>query len=157
MEKAEVLRLIDAHDWLWQQWWPALTGLSPDQARAEVGGSFPSLLATASHMVSAELTWQARCDGQHAAPPSAEEGIAALQPSWEALALRRQAWLEQHSPQTPVSYTHSGGHSTNSVEEIVLHLTSHAHFHRGQLATQFRLLGLKPPSVHFITFFRLPG
>lgn len=156
MEKAEVLRLIDAHDWLWRQWWPALLGLPPEQAHEEVGGSFPSVFATALHMVGSELTWQTRCDGHKTETPLPED-MATLYRDWEALALRRQGWLQEHSPQALVTYAYSGGTATNQVDEIVLHLTSHAHFHRGQLATQVRLLGLKPPSAHLITFFRLPG
>ncbi|MBF6595205.1 MAG: damage-inducible protein DinB [Thermaceae bacterium] len=153
MEKAELLGLIRGHDWLWEQWWPALEALA-EQAHKEVGGSFPSVFATTAHMVASELTWQARCDGQVSA--STPKDIAGLRLDWQVLAGRRREWLEAASPLDQISYqTSTGTAYTNTVSDIALHLTSHAHFHRGQLASQFRLLGLKPPSAHLITFFRL--
>ncbi|MER3482664.1 MAG: damage-inducible protein DinB [Meiothermus sp.] len=156
MDKSELIRLVKAHNWMWERWWPALLELSPEQARKEVGGSFPSVFDTAAHMVWSEFNWQERCDraGQNTTPEP--EDMTVLKQDWEALAERRRKWLETAAPQSPVSYRTSDGKPyTTLVSDIILHMTSHAHFHRGQLVTQFRLLGLKPPSVHFITFTRL--
>lgn len=151
-----MLRLVDGHDWLWNQWWPALMQLSPKLANQQVGGSFPSVFATAAHMVASEMVWQARCEGDAAAAfPPAPENLTALGRDWEDLAQRRKAWLGQADPSSKISYKFSGGSASNSVSDIILHVTSHAHFHRGQLASQFRLLGLQPPSSHYIGFFRL--
>jgi len=156
MEKAELKRIVDANDWLWESWWPALTELSPEQARQEVGGSFASVLATTAHMVGAEMVWLERLKGHPEATfPPAPTTMQALLENWSRMATERQAWLASADPAARVSYQFTGGTATNSVAEIVLHFTGHAHFHRGQLASQFRLLGLKPPSVHFIGFFRL--
>lgn len=156
MDKAELKRIIAAHDWLWAQWWPALLALSPQQARQVVGGSFPSLSATTAHMVWAEAAWLERLRGRAPMPAPADpadlEGLYGL---WRQIAAERQDWLEHADPDTRVTYAYSGGTATNSVAEIVLHFTSHAHFHRGQLASQMRLLGLQPPSAHLISFFRL--
>ena len=156
MEQAEVIRLVEGHDWLWNQWWPALMELSPELANQHVGGSFPSVFATAAHMVASEMVWQARCEGNGAAAfPPVPENCIALKRDWENLAQRRRSWLEQADPRAKVSYNFSGGTASNTVSDIIMHLISHAHFHRGQLASQFRMLGLKPPSSHFIGFFRI--
>lgn len=88
--------------------------------------------------------------------PPAPKDMAELKRTWEALAQRRRKWLETASPQTAIHYqTSDSTPYTTPVSDIVSHMTSHAHFHRGQLAAQFRLLGLKPPSAHFITYTRL--
>ncbi|WP_448566317.1 DinB family protein [Thermus sp.] len=156
MERAEIKRIVDAHDWLWVNWWPALLELSPQQAHQEVGGSFASVFATAAHMVGAEKVWLERLLGNPEAtfPPTPAQ-MKGLHENWQQLATRRQEWLTTTDLEAKISYRFSGGTATNRVAEIVLHFTSHAHFHRGQLASQFRLLGLKPPSAHYIGFFRL--
>lgn len=156
MDKAELKRIVDANDWLWEKWWPALQGLTLEQTRQEVGGSFPSVLATTAHMVGAEAVWLERLLGNPAASfPASPTDLVDLHKSWQRLASRRQDWLTTANPEARVTYNFSGGTAVNSVAEIVLHFISHTHFHRGQLASQFRLLGLKPPSVHLIGFFRL--
>lgn len=156
MEKAELKRIVDANDWLWEKWWPALHELSPLQAHQEVGGSFANVFATATHMVGAEAVWLERLSGHPEAtfPPSPAD-MKGLDENWQQLAAKRQDWLTRADPEAKITYRFTGGIATNSVAEIVLHFTSHAHFHRGQLASQLRLLGLKPPSVHYIGFFRL--
>ncbi len=156
MDKAELKRIVDANDWLWEKWWSALQELSLEQARQEVGGSFPSVLATTAHMVGAEAVWLERLLGNPAASfPASPTDIGGLYKSWQLMASRRQNWLATADPEARITYNYTGGTATNSVSEIVLHFTTHAHFHRGQLASQFRLLGLKPPSAHLIGFFRL--
>ncbi len=156
MKNAELKQIVDANDWLWGKWWPALLELSPEQAHQEVGGSFASVFATAAHMVGAETVWLERLMGSpEASFPPIPMDMKGLYEGWQQLATRRREWLTTADPETKIAYRFTGGTATNSVTEIVLHFTSHAHFHRGQLASQLRLLGLKPPSVHYIGFFRL--
>jgi uncharacterized damage-inducible protein DinB len=156
MEKTELKRIVDANDWLWEKWWPTLVELSPEQTHHKVGGSFDSVFATTAHMVGAETVWLERLQGNPEAtfPPTPAE-MQGLHEHWQQLAARRQEWLTTADPEAKITYRFTGGTASNSVAEIVLHFTSHAHFHRGQLASQLRLLGLKPPSVHYIGFFRL--
>lgn len=50
-----------------------------------------------------------------------------------------------------ISYKNSKGESwTNTVEDIVLHLTMHSNYHRGQIALDLRVAGLVPPYTDFI-------
>ncbi|MFN3390215.1 MAG: DinB family protein [Meiothermus ruber] len=155
MNNAELKRIIDAHDWLWEKWWPVLLALTPEQAHREVGGSFPSVLATTAHMVGAEMVWLERLQGNPTARfPDHPAEIRGLYEAWQQLTVRRKDWLYVADPNTQITYSFSAGTATNTVAEIVLHVASHAHFHRGQLAAQMRLLGLQPPSAHFIGFFR---
>lgn len=156
MEKTELKRIVDANDWLWEKWWPTLLELSPEQTHQKVGGSFDSVFATAAHMVGAETVWLERLQGNPEAtfPPTPAE-MQGMHEHWQQLAARRQEWLTKADPEAKITYRFTGGTASNSVAEVVLHFTSHAHFHRGQLASQLRLLDLKPPSVHYIGFFRL--
>lgn len=150
-----MLRLVEANDWLWGKWWPALLKLPAAQAHQDVGGSFASVFDTTAHMVGAELVWQERLEGNPtAAFPTPPLTMQDLYADWQAVAVRRKKWLELTSPTAPIFYHFATGTATNRVDEIVQHLTSHAHFHRGQLAGQFRMLGIHPPSAHLMAFFR---
>lgn len=159
MTSAELQRLVKGHDWLWQQWWPALLELSCEQARKEVGGSFPNIYTTTLHMVGAEWAWQERLEGNSPkALPGSEwaKDMRALKERWDEVAARRSKYLETADASARKPYRMiNDTPAENTVAEIHLHVISHAHFHRGQSASQFRLLGLKPPSAHYIGFFRL--
>ncbi|GEM_PF-2102413 len=156
MDKVELKRIVAAHDWLWNQWWPALRALPLEESQRAVGGSFPSVSATVAHMVWAEATWLERLLGYAVVQaPASPVDLEVVHELWQQLAAKRKSWLEAADPDARITYTYSGGTATNTVAEIVLHFTSHAHFHRGQLASQMRLLGLQPPSAHMIGFFRL--
>ncbi len=159
MERAELQRIVAANDWVWEKWWPALRALSPEQAGRAVGGSFPSVYATTLHLVAAEWAWLERLLGRspEAWPgPDWAPDLARLEARWREVAGQRRAYFEQAEPLARVAYRpFTGSPSESRVWEIAVHFTTHTHFHRGQLAGQFRLLGLEPPSAHPIAFFRL--
>ncbi|AWR86662.1 DinB family protein [Meiothermus taiwanensis WR-220] len=107
-------------------------------------------------MVWAEATWLERLLGCAVVQtPASPAPLEVLHELWQQVAAKRKSGLEAADPDARITYAYSGGTATNTVAEIVLHFTSHAHFHRGQLASQMRLLGLQPPSAHLIGFFRL--
>ncbi|MEO7085418.1 MAG: DinB family protein [Gemmatimonadaceae bacterium] len=54
-----------------------------------------------------------------------------------------------------VPYTNSAGvHFDSPVAEIVMHVASHGSYHRGQVATRIRALGITPPYTDYIQFSR---
>tara|TARA_R110002049_G_scaffold45966_1_gene133765 strand:+ start:595 stop:1035 length:441 start_codon:yes stop_codon:yes gene_type:complete len=54
-----------------------------------------------------------------------------------------------------IHYKNSKGEIfTNSVEEILVHLTIHGQHHRAQIATLLRQAGQTPPATDFIFFIR---
>jgi uncharacterized damage-inducible protein DinB len=62
MTRDELARLVDAHDAVWNGWWPVLTALSDTDARRTFVSSYPSVFATVAHMVVAGAFWQHRLD-----------------------------------------------------------------------------------------------
>lgn len=149
--------LVESHDQIWAQWWPALLELSFDEALRPVGGSFPSVYATTLHMVGAEWAWQERIEGRegHLSTSHWAPDLQTLFGRYRDLSQRRLAFLEQADLGAPLDYRSTDGRSWRTTGEwALLHLLHHAAFHRGQLATQFRLLGRTPPSLHLINLHR---
>lgn len=151
--RAALRRLVEAHDAAWDGWWPALVRLQRAKAHRQIGGSFPSLFLTARHMVEAEAFWQDRLeDGDSDDSPA--RSMAELERAWRALRRRRRAWLQKGDPKSRVRFVASGGvPAAVTAWECVVHVVTHAHYHRGQLASQCRALGVEPPSRHLIGHF----
>ena len=172
MTQKELQRIVLSNNWVWEKWWPELLKLSKEQANQEVGGSFPTIFATTEHLVWAEMMWQRRLEGGVAYAIAAKQlpeggstakifprkptSLKQLHQHWLELVPRRQNYLESANPKAKIAYQMLDGTPyTNTLQDIMVHVTSHAHFHRGQLASQFRMLGLKPPTAHAIGYFRL--
>ncbi len=59
--------------------------------------------------------------------------------------------LEYTDLAVKVSYSNSQGDKFNdAVSDILFHLVNHSTYHRAQVATQFRINGVKPPATDYI-------
>jgi uncharacterized damage-inducible protein DinB len=152
MKRKELRRVIEAHDAVWEGWWPILTKLPRTAAHQRLPGSFSSVFATTKHLVEAETYWQSRLEArEQTSEPTAARTVAQLERAWRRLQTRRQAWLSTADPQGEVHFEAAGGSQAKvSAWECLIHVISHAHFHRGALATQLRHLRIHPPSLHLI-------
>ena len=155
MTRGDLARVVTAHDAVWDGWWPALASLPPDMAHQTIPSSYPTVFATIAHMVVAEAFWQHRLDGGPMnATSDASSDLVALERAWRAIQQRRWEWVGRADPQADVTFTLATGHrGTVKAWECVCHLASHAHFHRGQVVTQLRQLGLAPPSFDLLGSF----
>ncbi|RXF69492.1 DinB family protein [Arcticibacter tournemirensis] len=59
--------------------------------------------------------------------------------------------LENADLSAAVSYSNSQGEAfTDAIEDILFHVVNHSTYHRAQVATQFRVHGIKPPVTDYI-------
>ena len=107
-----------------------------------------------AHIVGAEYLWLARVEGRSA--PLAvwpDLGVGACREKVAALARLWPEFLEVHrnSLGEVVSYTNTKGEAwTNTVEEILTHVTVHSAYHRGQIASDVREAGMTPAYTDYI-------
>lgn len=107
-----------------------------------------------AHIVGAEYLWLARLVGKSA--PLAvwpELGVDACREKVTALARLWPEFLEAHRKALgdTVSYTNTRGEAwTNTVEEILTHVTIHSAYHRGQIASDVREAGMAPALTDYI-------
>jgi uncharacterized damage-inducible protein DinB len=107
-----------------------------------------------AHIVGAECLWLARLRQKPATLPvwpdlgleRCRDQLAELSRQWpEYLAEHRQSLTER------LSYTNSKGEAwTNTVEEILTHVTIHSAYHRGQIASNLRSAGVEPAYTDYI-------
>ncbi len=114
----------------------------------------PNALKLLSHILSAEMLWYERIEGQlQSLAVWPDLSLAEC----EALAQRLDGiwrrYLEQGEAALAkeISYKNSKGESWSSrAEDILLHLVTHSAYHRGQIATAMRAAGQEPAYTDFI-------
>ncbi|OLY93606.1 Uncharacterized damage-inducible protein DinB (forms a four-helix bundle) [Cnuella takakiae] len=159
----EMLTQLSAyHLWANQQLLHAILLLPSDQQQAEVGGSFPSLHLTLLHMWDAESIWWQRMRLQErVAFPSQNFDGTTADIITQLLALNKQ-WHEWVAAQHEHGLEHVFLYQNSKKEkfkqpiyQMLLHLFNHGTYHRGQLVSQMRQLGLnKIPQTDFIVWSR---
>jgi len=129
----------------------------------EVKSSFPSLRKTVYHIWDAEQIWFTRIKGGNATSwPSADfkGNTKEMLNSWEAnskalaefISDKDRAFLDAN-----LTYKNTKGvEFTQPVEDILFHVVNHGSFHRGQLVTMLRELGVdKFQPQDLIAYLRL--
>lgn len=159
MDIEHFLSLYRYNEWANGRYYEILVNLSPEQLEARVESSFPSLLATFAHIVSAEWVWLRRWLGES---PStfpdwlAEPRLADLRERLDAVESERLRFLEGlDAPRlsSSVSYrTLSGDSHSDRLADLLFHVVNHSSYHRGQLATLLRQVGGQPVGTDFVLF-----
>lgn len=111
------------------------------------------------HIISAELNWLARSAGQPLAVP--------IWPQWDRAELTARVaasaagyrtlvqTTNANEWQQVISYQNSAGERFhNSLRDILLHVTSHGAYHRGQIARIIGRAGGTPPPTDYIVYLR---
>jgi uncharacterized damage-inducible protein DinB len=130
---------------------------APDSAwNAPIESSFPTLEATVYHLLNAEYGWMTVLNEKPWGNIEKPESKGAMLDLWLAtsllLAKSAKAWISGDS-----GATRKLGEKETTLAEIIHHVCNHATYHRGQLITMGRQLGLEnPPRTDFIYFIRLP-
>jgi uncharacterized damage-inducible protein DinB len=161
MTTGEVQEMFAYGTWANRLVFEAASTLSEEQLRQSVASSFPSVGGTLAHIVGAEWVWLRRWLGESpSAFPDwvAMPALADLMARLSALEQERAAYVRGLSDADlgrAISYrTLSGQASSDPLDNLIRHVVNHSTYHRGQVATQLRQLGLTPPGTDLILFLR---
>jgi uncharacterized damage-inducible protein DinB len=161
MTTGEVRELFAYDAWANALVFEAAAGLSEEQLVHSLASSFPSVGGTLAHMVGAEWVWLRRWLGE--SPGGFPDWV--VKPVLADLRARLSA-VEQECETfvaslcdgdlgRVVSYRNLAGQAfSDPLDGLIRHVVNHSTYHRGQVATQLRQLGLKPPSTDLIVFLR---
>ncbi len=153
-----------SNEWANQQMVATLLTLSELKARQEIVSSFSSILLTTVHSWSAEYIWLQRLQG-------AEKPVWIQAQFNDTLAVACQSWLQTSAAFTQYvnnltedevvhgqcRFSDLAGREYNMpVYQILQHVFNHCTYHRGQLVTMLRQVGVtQVPRTDFIAFARL--
>lgn len=135
----------------------ACPALSAEDFTRPLGGSFPSLRETFAHMVAVERIWLERWCGRSpkALVPSSEfSTLAIITERWQAVEREVREFvngLDEETLMRPLICTSTRGEQwTYPLWQLVFHFLNHQSYHRGQVTTQLRMLGVEPPRIDYL-------
>jgi uncharacterized damage-inducible protein DinB len=156
--------------WATLQLLDACSTLSLEQIDRDLGASHTSILRTLRHIHDGERVWLRRLvevDNEHLPPgPAPTHSFESLAESWPELWDGCRRWIESATEDDlicevttlmPDSIFATPPRSTCLRVprwQIVLHAVNHSTFHRGQIVTMLRDLGVQPPTTE-LTFYCL--
>jgi uncharacterized damage-inducible protein DinB len=159
---ADVKELFAYNAWANRRMFDALAPLPAEQYTRDLKSSFGSIHGTLCHIVWAEQLWLHRWLARPApAVPQGKDlaGVAEARARWDGVEAERAALLggftDPRLDETVTIQPTSGGVAyTHTFREMFLHTIDHSTYHRGQIVTLLRQLGVKPPSAGLIGFYR---
>src|SRR5574341_212131 len=160
MQKQDILTLYEYNGWANARILGAVEPLPPEAFQRDLKNSFPSVRDTLVHILGAEWIWLRRWQGESLSKglPAAEfPTVASLKDRFATLDRERRAFLDTVSEERlgqPFGYRDMAGnaHSLRLVDSLQ-HLANHGTYHRGQITTMLRQLGVKPVSTDMSRFY----
>jgi uncharacterized damage-inducible protein DinB len=156
----DVTRLFRYTWWAEDQFIAAAKALSAEQQDRELGGSFPSVRQCLAHLAASHLIWFRRWHGLPGRPlpegwPAAS--MDALLEQWPATRRDQEGFvasLDLAELDRPVNFMSVDQTTlTLPLGETLRHVVNHSTYHRGQIATFLRMLGVTPPATDLVLFY----
>jgi len=158
LQEIKLLHAFNA--WADNRIFDALAQLPEEQYRRDLKSSHGSIHGTVAHMVAAQKIWLDRWTGTPAATLTPAAGLAnleAVKALWQKVGLGLAQLLGTMSDKklTETFTMVREGKTFNQVYwQAMVHVVDHSSYHRGQIVTMLRQLGVKPPSTGMIMFYR---
>jgi uncharacterized damage-inducible protein DinB len=163
MNLEDVTLLVEYHYWARDRVLDAVAALTPEQLTRDLGSSFPSVRDTLAHTYAAEWAWCSRWNGVSPTAllsPDLFPDVATLRAKWAALESDVRGVVGRMATQgldSVIAFNMLNGEPRTAVFwQMLQHVVNHGSYHRGQVTTMIRQLGVAPPqSMDLIAFYRL--
>jgi uncharacterized damage-inducible protein DinB len=133
--------------------------LTPEQLRGDLGGSFPSVQATLTHIMWAEWLWLERWTRGSPTDvfrPQDYSSIPVLGRRWGQIQTAQTRFVDSltsEALQQTVRYVNLKGETWEyPLWRQVYHVVNHSSYHRGQVTHKLRQLGITPRPTDFLNF-----
>jgi uncharacterized damage-inducible protein DinB len=160
MTLGEATQLVAFNQWADARIFEAMSQLSAEQFGRDLQSSHGGIQGTLAHIVGVEKGWLRRWQRQAesaALPPSQMHSLVELRAYWESVCADMNqflATLDDRKLQETLSTTTSAGTFTAPYWQMIQHVVDHSSYHRGQIVTMLRQLGVTPPSTGVMRFYR---
>jgi len=162
MVTPELLRFMFQYNaWADRRLLDACGALTNEQFTRNLGSSFSSVRDTVAHLYGAEWVWNERFQGRSPSSLVSGAGFPDLASIRTKLEEMDQYYIDFVSKLTPQDLERvlrykgfTGEEFTNPLWQSLHQLTNHASYHRGQVTTLLRQLGVKPVSTDLIMYYR---
>ncbi len=161
MTLADIQTLYDFNYWAKARIMSVVETLNQDQFTKDLGSSHGGIHGTLVHIVGAEHIWLSRWVGQpvfRLLNPTDYPTIPAVRQKWDEVEQQMGEFvggLTEENLSAIVMYkTTEGKQFSNPLWQMMQHVINHSTYHRGQIVTMLRQLGVKPIGTDLITFYR---
>jgi uncharacterized damage-inducible protein DinB len=159
MNPGTAQELLKYNTWANVRLLEAVARLDSTQFTRALGGSYPSVQATLTHIVWAEWLWLERWQDRspkQVFAPDEFPSVSELRTRWSSIQAAQETFVGSLTPEQ----LRRVGRYTNMKGEVweyalwrqIHHLFNHSTYHRGQVTNMLRLLGAHPTPTDFLVF-----
>lgn len=152
--------LYDFNAWANHRVLDAAAALSAEQFTKDLRSSFPSVRDTLAHIYGAEWVWLERWHGRSptALPPGSDfADVAGLRAKWAELEAAQKKYVAAVTPadlDRAIEYRNFKGQPfAYPLRAMLQHVVNHGSYHRGQVTTMLRQLGVKALSTDLLRYY----
>ena len=162
MTRNDIRTMVDYNYWARDRLLEALEPLTMEQFTRDLGNSFKSIRDTAAHIHAAEWIWLERWKGGSPAallPHDRFPDLASLRAGWRTLEADLRAYVDSLD-EPAVNRVHdykllSGAPGSSPFWQMLQHVVNHGSYHRGQVTTMLRQMGLPAgKATDMIAYYR---
>jgi uncharacterized damage-inducible protein DinB len=163
MNLPDTQHLVAFNQWANQQFFDALRQLPAEQYMRDLHSSHGGIHGTLQHLVGTEKQWVFRwLQRPESVAPGLEQiaSLADLRLFWEDTCTetaRFVAGLNDRTLQEVLTTESRSGRVTVTCWQMLQHVVDHSSYHRGQIVSMLRQLGVTPPSTGMMRFHRESG
>ena len=165
MNQQDLRTLLDYHYWARDRLLDALEPLTAEQLTRDMGNSFKSIHETVAHLYAAEWAWYERWHGHSPMallPSDRFPDLVSIRRAWSEHEGKMRGYVEglgEDGGSRVIDYKLLSGQAGSSpIWQMLQHVVNHASYHRGQVTTMLRQLGVQPAkSMDMIAFYRARG
>lgn len=161
MTLSEIKLLHAYNSWADHRIFEALSQLPDEQYLQDMRGSHGGIHSTLTHLVGAEKIWLERFMSVSTEPfldAKSIPSLAELKKVWEKVGYETAKWLgttsDKKLQETFTTKNLKGDTFTHVIWQAFQHMVNHSTYHRGQIITMLRQIGVKPPGTDMILFYR---
>lgn len=153
----DVFKLVEYNIWANRLIGKQIESLSPELFDKQLGGSFGSIKATVTHLLESDWLWVNRFKGIPLAtvPTWQLDSAADIYREWKIV----QEDMLSATQALAVDKTHKIAFITRKgipyelpFEDLIMHITNHGSYHRGQLTHMVRVVGGQPVGTDYFIF-----
>ena len=165
MHLQDIHNLYDYNYWANHRILGVVETLTIEQFTKDLGSSHGGVHGTLVHIMGAEEIWLKRWKGES---PSNFYSAAdfptfdVLSNHWEMVEMEMMGFCHMLKSDREIlkviSYRDLKGNSySQPLDKLMQHLANHSTYHRGQVVTMLRQLGVKPIGTDLVTYYREKG
>lgn len=161
MNLSDIKTLFDFNTWAQNRLMSVVETLNEDQYSKDMGSSHGGVQGTLVHILASLEMWHERWMGHSAKQLLGVNDVPTLSAAKKHWAETQEKLanfvkgLNEAGLTKIITYTSTEGKSYSTpLWQMMQHLVNHATYHRGQIVTMLRQIGVKPPATDMIFYFR---